>query len=70
MDRIKQILLFILGLAVIVGLLFVFFYIFIFLLIIGLIYYLYRRFFKRKKVIKVQKDETKKINPVIIDMDE
>jgi len=68
--RLKQILLFILGLAIIVCLLFIFFYAFIFLVIIGLIYYIYRKIFKRSKKVSKVNDDSKKINPVIIDMDD
>jgi len=68
-NRLKQILLLILGIAIMVGLLFIFFYVFIFLVIVGIIYYIYKKIFRRPKNNKIN-DENKKINPVIIDMDE
>lgn len=69
-SMVKQVLLFILGVAIMIALLFVFFYVFVFFAVIGLIYYIYRRFFKRvNKETKIN-DEVKKVNPVIIDMDD
>ena len=50
-SKLKQILLFILGLAVMVGLLFIFFYVFLFLAIIGIIYYIYKKLFKKSKKV-------------------
>jgi len=69
-NRLKQILLFIFGIVIMVGLLFVFFYVFLFLVIIGIIYYVYKRLFKKTKKVDKVSDDKKKINPVIIDMDE
>lgn len=69
-DKLKQIILCILGIAIMVGLLFVFFYVFLFLAIIGIIYYIYKKIFKKPKKAYEMKDENKKINPVIIDMDD
>lgn len=67
MENLKKVILFILGIAIMIGLLFVFFYVFLFLAIIGIIYYIYKKIFRRPKNNKVN-DENKKINPVIIDM--
>ena len=69
-SKLKQILLFILGLAIMVGLLFIFFYVFLFLAIIGIIYYIYKKLFKKSKKVHEVKEESKKINPVIIDMED
>lgn len=69
-NRLKQILLFILGLAIMVGLLFIFFYVFLFFAIVGIIYYMYKKLFKRPKKVDKVSDDHKKINPVIIDMDD
>ena len=69
-SRIKQIILFIIGVVIIIALLFIFLYAFIFLVIIGLIYYIYRKIFKRPKKVNIVNDDNKKINPVIIDMED
>lgn len=68
MDKLKQIIFLILGIAITIGLLFIFFYGFIFIVIIGLIYYIYRKITKRIKPKKQTKE--KQIRPVIIDMEE
>ncbi len=69
MGRVRQIILFVLGIAIMIALLVVFFYAFIFLAVIGLIYYIYRKIFKKKKTVSEVKDN-KRIEPVIIDMEE
>ena len=68
MDKLKQIIFFILGITITIGLLFVFFYGFIFIVIIGLIYYIYRKILKKIKPQKQEKE--KQVGPVIIDMEE
>lgn len=68
MDKLKQIIFFILGIMITIGLLFVFFYGFIFIVIIGLIYYIYRKITKKLK--PKNKIKEKQVGPVIIDMEE
>lgn len=70
MDKIKQILLFILGIAIMIGLFFIFFYAFIFFVVIGVIYCIYKKLFKRYKKTETVNNESKKISPVIIDMED
>ncbi len=67
MDNLKKILLAIAGIIIFIGFMFFFIYIFIFLVIAGLIYYIYRRFFKKKPKVKTH---NKTISPIIIDMEE
>ncbi|MCI9586088.1 MAG: hypothetical protein HFH45_05615 [Bacilli bacterium] len=68
MDKLKQIIFLILGIMITIGVLFVFFYGFIFVVIIGLIYYIYRKITKKLK--PKNKTKEKQVGPVIIDMEE
>ena len=65
MENLKKILAGILGVIVFIALCFIFFYAAIFFLIAMGIYYIYYRFFKKSKP-----SNNKKINTVIIDMEE
>ena len=64
MDKLKQIIFLILGIMITIGVLFVFFYGFIFVVIIGLIYYIYRKITKKLK--PKNKTKEKQVGPVII----
>ena len=67
MDKVKKILLITLGIILMIALMFVFIYVFIFLVVIGFIYYIYRRFFKRKPK---GKKYNKQIGTIVIDMED
>lgn len=67
LDIVKKILTIILGIAILIAFCFLFFYIVVFALIAGLIYYIYRRFFKKKPKTYNEDIKKKTINNVIID---
>ena len=67
MDTIKKILLLILGIGLTIASFFIFFYVLIFLLVIGLIYYIYFRFFKRKTK---KASNYKQVKTIVIDMED
>lgn len=65
MDNLKRILMIIGGIILFGFLFYIFFHVFVFLVFVFTLYYIYYRFFKKKTV-----DNNKKVNPVIIDIEE